>query len=129
MKNRLSSTFAIIVGLFLLVEGIAGLDSPMVFTVFATNQTHAIIHILLGATGIGLGAKGNARGYCVFLGILLLFVGIFFFVPFTFGIIVDLLNVNPPVAYLNIIIGAVALLVAYVPSQKPRTMNTGSSPA
>ena len=35
-------TYAIIIGLFLLVEGIWGLFSPVVFGVLTTNMTHAI---------------------------------------------------------------------------------------
>ncbi len=115
MKSQPTSTFAIIVGLFLLIEGIMGLSSPVVFEILSTNRTHAVIHILLGLTGIGLGAKGMARGYCIFLGILLLVVGIFYFVPGVCEIIVEILNVNQAVALVNIVIGIVALLVAYMP--------------
>lgn len=117
MKYHISSTFAIIVGLFLLIQGIAGLSSPVVFDIFTTNQTHAAIHVFLGALGIGLGAKGLARGYCIFLGILLLFVGIFFFVPGTYEIIADTLNVNPEAAYLNIFVGTLSLIFAYLPAR------------
>ena len=102
-----------IIGAFLIIEGVWGLFSEVVFGVLTTNFTHAIIHILLGITGLWLGYKNNARTYCVLLGILLLVVGILRFVPGASDLIVKLLNVNAAVAYVNIAIGAIALLVSY----------------
>lgn len=109
-----TNAFALLIGAFLLIEGIFGLTSPVVFGVLTTNLTHAIIHILLGVVGIGLGWMGRARGYCIFLGILLLIVGLLRFVPGASEFVVRILNVNPAVAWLNIVVGAVALLVAFM---------------
>ncbi|MBA3385267.1 MAG: DUF4383 domain-containing protein [Chthoniobacterales bacterium] len=116
-RKSASSLFAIIIGLFLMVEGLWGLTSDVVFGGLTTNRTHAIIHIVLGVIGILAGWKNRARGFCIFLGILLLAVGVLRFVPGVSDLIVQLLNVNNAVAWLNIVVGAVALLVAFVPGE------------
>ena len=110
----ISGPYAIIIGALLLVEGVWGLFSPVVFGVLTTNLTHAVIHILLGVAGIWTGWKGQARGYCLFLGALLLAVGILRFVPGVGEWVVSILNVNPAVAYVNIVIGIVSLMIAFL---------------
>lgn len=107
-----SRRYAPLLGAFLLVEGIWGLFSPVVFGVLTTNLLHAVIHITLGIAGIWTGLKGGSRGYCMFVGALLLAVGILRFVPGVNDLIVAILNVNPAVAYVNIVVGIVTLLVA-----------------
>ncbi|MBA3646442.1 MAG: DUF4383 domain-containing protein [Gemmatimonadaceae bacterium] len=107
-----AGTFAIVVGAFLLIEGILGLRSPIVFGLFTTNTTHATIHILLGLVGLAVGISGKARHYCLFLGALLLAVGVLRFVPGIGEILVNLLNVNYAVAVFNIVVGIASLLVA-----------------
>lgn len=110
-SNTLNNTFSIVIGAFLLVEGVWGLFSEMVFGVFSTNTTHAVIHIVLGIVGIVAGIKQNAGAYCTFLGILLILVGIFRFIPGADAFLITTLNVNGPVAWLNIIVGLLSLLV------------------
>ncbi|MBC7790290.1 MAG: DUF4383 domain-containing protein [Anaerolineae bacterium] len=115
--------FAIIIGVFLLIEGIWGLFSPVVFGVLTTNVTHALIHILLGAAGIGAGLAKKARGFCIFLGALLLAVGILRFVPGIGDVIVRLLNVNEAVAFVNIVAGGVSLALGLMKG-RPRDVAT-----
>ena len=79
-RARLCEIFAMLAGAFLLVEGIWGMFSNTVFGIFSTNKTHALIHIILGFTGFYFGRQGGARSYCIFLGILLLLVGILRFI-------------------------------------------------
>jgi len=110
--RKATDFFAILIGAFLLIEGILGLTSDVVFGVLTTNRTHAIIHIVLGLVGLLAGWKRSSRGFCIFLGILLLAVGVLRFVPGVGEIIVAILNVNIAVAWVNIAIGAVALLVS-----------------
>lgn len=116
-SSKATNGFAILVGLFLIVEGVWGLSSPIVFGVLSTNMTHAIIHIVLGLIGIVTGWMGRARGFCIFLGVLLLAVGILRFVPGADDLLVRLLNVNIAVAWLNIVVGAVALLLSFTGQQ------------
>lgn len=114
MNRTISDIFAIIVGVFLLVEGIWGETSDVVFGVLTTNRIHATVHILLGIVGIWTGLKGGSRGFLIFLGVLLAAVGILWFIPGTRALVVDILNVNQAVAVFNIVVGIVSLVVAFV---------------
>lgn len=104
--------FALVVGVFLLVEGLWGLTSPVVFGVLSTNTLHAAIHIALGAIGVGCALRGGARRYCLLLGALLLVVGTLWFVPGAGDLTRSLLNVNRAVAVLNLVLGGAALALA-----------------
>lgn len=117
-SNGVCGPFAILVGAFLLVEGIWGFFSPVVFGVFTTNMLHAVIHVALGVIGLWVGLKSDARTYCLFLGVLLVAVGALWFVPGVGAIITSLLNVNVAVAYLNLAVGAVALVLAFIARQQ-----------
>ncbi|HEY0429493.1 MAG TPA: DUF4383 domain-containing protein [Pyrinomonadaceae bacterium] len=123
MNKSISSVFAMIVGAFLIVEGLWGEFSNVVFGVLSTNRIHATIHILLGIVGIYTGLKGGSRGFCIFLGILLVAVGILRFVPAIGDLIVSILNVNPAVAYFNIVVGIVSLIAAFASNQSPARRN------
>ena len=116
--NGPSGAFAIVVGAFLIIEGIWGFFSPVVFGVLTTNTLHAAIHVLLGIAGIWTGLKGGSRGFCLFLGALLLAVGVFWFLPVLGDLVRSLLNVNLAVTYLNIALGIVSLIVGVV--SRPR---------
>lgn len=116
--TSLSSGFAIIIGVFLLLEGLWGMSSDIVFGVLTTNKTHATIHIILGITGIFLGIKQNARPFCISLGLLLVTVGVFRFIDSTQDYIVGILNVNENVGYLNIFLGLISLAVSYPKTEK-----------
>jgi len=108
----LARRFATMLGAFLLIEGVWGMFSPVVFGVLTTNVVHATIHIALGIAGIWMGRSEMARGYLLSVGILLLVVGILRFIPAMSGIVVSILNVNVAVAWLNIIVGAISLGIA-----------------
>ena len=110
------NVFAIFIGAFLLIEGFSGLTSSLVVGFFSTNLTHAITHIVLGILGIVTGISGRARPFCIFLGVLLLAVGVLWFVPGLHELLVRLLNVNRAVAVLNIVIGVIALALAFLPA-------------
>ncbi|PBQ30474.1 hypothetical protein CNR22_01390 [Sphingobacteriaceae bacterium] len=112
-SNPINNLFAILIGAFLSVEGVWGLFSELVFGVFTTNLTHAVIHLVLGVLGIILGIRKTAGGYCTFLGILLVLVGLFWFVPVAGELIVQALNLNRAGAILNILIGIISLSVVY----------------
>lgn len=114
MKQKsLVSGFAIIVGAFLVIEGIWELFSPVVFGVLTSNTLHGTVHIVLGLIGIFAGLRGGARNFCIFLGALLLVVDLLWFIPATNGLIVRLFNVNQPVAILNLIVAVASLAVAF----------------
>jgi hypothetical protein len=109
-----ASRFALIIGILLLVEGIWGLFSFKVFGALTTNPSHAVIHIALAVAALWAWRSGRACGYSTFLGILLLVVGILWFMPGTQWVIIQFLNVNLAGAWVNIGIGLVALLCARI---------------
>ena len=111
-EGGISSPWSIAVGAFLIVEGVWGLMSPVVFGVLTTNTLHACIHIVLGIVGIVAGMRGGARGFSMFLGVLLIAVGILRFIPGASDIVVSLLNVNYAVAWFNIVVGIISLVIA-----------------
>jgi hypothetical protein len=100
-----------ILALFLLVIGVWGFFSPVVLMFFTTNFVHACIETLLGLIGLGA-ARHHARGYLLFVGTLLLVVGILYFVPIASLWVTGLLAVNTYVAAFNIIVGGICVIVA-----------------
>jgi hypothetical protein len=107
----LSRRFAMLLAVFLLIEGCWGFFSPIVFWVLSTNMVHAVIHVVLGIVGVFAARSSAARGYLIGVGGLLLVVGILRFVPGVSDIIVSVLNVNFAVAYFNIAVGAISLAI------------------
>jgi uncharacterized membrane protein HdeD (DUF308 family) len=122
----LSRRFAMLLGVFLLIEGCWGLFSPVVFGVLSTNRLHAVIHIVLGIVGILAGRSGAARNYLLGVGALLAVVGILRFVPGASDLVVSLLNVNFAVAYFNIAVGLISLLIGF---SAPRSGSASAPPA
>ena len=116
--DNVTSRFTLVAGLFLLIEGVWGLFSPVVYGVLTTNLPHAIIHGLLGAAGIWASRSGHARKWCLAVGSILLLVGILRLVPPTADLIMQLLAVNVPGAYVNIVIGILAIVMARLPDRR-----------
>mgnify|MGYP001796752148 CR=1 FL=1 len=113
------NVFAIVLGIFLTIEGALGLFNPMLFGLFSTNPLHAVIHLMLGVSGIYAGLRNHARNFSYFTGFLLLVVGLLFFVPAIEPLQVKLFNLNRPVAVFNIIVGIVVLLFAMLTPKRP----------
>ncbi|MEO6406080.1 MAG: DUF4383 domain-containing protein [Ferruginibacter sp.] len=125
MKKPLSAVnvFAIVLGIFLVIEGFWGMFSPLVFGVFSTNILHAIIHLILGFTGIYTGLRNHARKFSLYVGILLLVVGVAYFIPGADDLVIKAFNVNNAVAYLNITVGVIAILFALLTPKKVVTQH------
>ena len=126
MKKPLSAVnvFVIVLSTFFIIEGFWGLFSRVVFGVLTTNPLHAIIHLLLGSTGLYTGLRNHARKFSLYIGVLLIVVGGLYFVPGAHEIFTDLLNVNDAVAYLNIITGVAAILFALLTPKKGAVRTT-----
>jgi hypothetical protein len=114
-----ASGLSLLLGIFLLVEGVWGLFSPVVFGVLSTNVLHACIHIVLGGLALWAAATRHAGGFLGFLGALLLLVAALWFIPGTRSFIVDTLGVNRAVAIVNLVVG---LLCLFVRTSGPRTV-------
>lgn len=129
IKQSLSRALTLIITAFLLIEGIWGLFSPVVYWVLTTNRAHAIVHIVLGVAGLVARRKGAIKGFFGFLGSLLLVVAIIWFVPAWRAVPRDLLNVNAAVAILNLILGLVSLTIAFTENARRRfAMPSRSNP-
>jgi uncharacterized membrane protein HdeD (DUF308 family) len=115
-----SGFYAILIGVLLLIQGIWNLIDPPFLGIFTSNLLHAVIHIILGLAGIWYGRKGTAFGYCLFLGILLLAVGILYYIEVVGKILEELFNLNTPVVWLNIGIGLLSLFMAFAVGRNRR---------
>lgn len=109
-------TFALILGIVLLLVGIAGfIDNSIVGDegYFGTNMYQDILHLIAGLFGVYVGTKGMGSGYNATIGWIGVVLGILGFIPGVSGIFSDLLNINTAITVLHLIIGVVALLVYY----------------
>ena len=113
------NVFAIVLGIYLTIEGALGLFNPLLFGLFSTNPLHAVIHLMLGVSGIYAGLRNHARNFSYFTGFLLLVVGLLYFVPAIEPLLVKILNLNKAVAIFNIIVGIVAVLFAMLTPKRP----------
>src|SRR5476651_990337 len=126
IKQSLSSALTLIITAFLLIEGIWGLFTPVVYWILTTNRAHAIVHIVLGVAGLVARWKGAIKGYFGFLGSLFVVGSVLWFVPAWRQIPTDLLNVNWAVATLNFILGIVSLVIAFTENARRRFGVPGS---
>ncbi len=110
--------FAILIGVFLLIQGIWNLVDPPFLGIFTSTFLHALIHIVLGIIGIWTGVKTGAYTFNLFLGIVLLTIGLLYYVEAGREYLIEILDVNEAVAWLNIGIGILSLLVVLI-SKKP----------
>lgn len=115
--------FALLVGILLLLQGIWNLTDPPFLGIFTSNLLHAIIHVVLGIIGIWTGLRSGAYIFLIFLGILLLTVGILFFVESARELLVGLFNVNAAVAWLNIGVGGLSLLAVMAGKKPPQKVS------
>lgn len=118
---RGSRRYACALGAFLVIEGIWGLFSSVVFGVLTTNKTRATIHLVFGLLAIGAGIRGSERGYLKLLGAVVLSVGVLRFIPGTDDLMIRLLAVNIPAAILNVVVGLTTLAVASTVIKTSRT--------
>ena len=100
--------YAYFLSLLLLVTGIWGLRSNVVFDAITTNRTHALIQLALAIAGL-LTYRTHARAYSVGVGLLLLSVGVLRFVPATLSQVTELVNVNGTGAVASMFIGLLGI--------------------
>ena len=105
-------TFALIVGIVLLIIGVWGLFQENVLG-FGVNVTQSVLHIIAAAFGIYVGTKGAGPGFNKSIGWIGLVLGVLGFIPGTDTLLADLLNVNNATTGLHIVVGIIALIVGY----------------
>jgi len=109
-------TFALILGIVLLLVGILGFfNNPLVGDsgYFGTNTLQDILHVIAGLFGLYVGTKGMGSGYNQTIGWIGIVLGVLGFIPGIDSLFLSLLNINTAITVLHLIIGVVCLGVYY----------------
>lgn len=106
-------TYALILGIVLLLVGIWGFFSMSLLGIFGVNMAQSVLHVIAGAIGIYAGTKGKGYGYNMWLGWIALVVAILGFIPGTNTLLMNWLNINMGTTVLHLAIGIVSLGVYY----------------
>ena len=109
-------TFALILGIVLLLVGILGFIGGLGIVrdgFFGTNPIQDVLHIIGGIIGIWVGTKGEGPGYNMTIGWIGILLAVLGFIPATATILLNLLNVNIAITVLHLVIGIVSLGVYY----------------
>ena len=111
--NNTQKTFALILGIVLLLVGIWGFFQPMILGIFGTNVYQSVLHVIAGLFGIYAGTKGMGHGYNATIGWIGLVLGILGFIPGVDTLLMDLLDINTAITVLHLVIGIVCLAIYY----------------
>src|SRR3989344_9296047 len=101
-------TFALILGLVLLLVGILGFfDNSLVGDngLFGTNTFQDILHLIAGAFGVYVGTKGMGHGYNATIGWIGIVLAVLGFIPGASDLLLSLLNINTAITVLHLVIG------------------------
>ena len=113
---NVQKTFALILGIVLLIIGVWGLFTEDILG-FGVNATQSVLHIIAGIFGIYVGTKGAGTGFNTSIGWIGLVLGILGFIPSVGhadgGLLMTWFNINAQTSVLHIVIGVIALIVAY----------------
>ena len=110
--NNTQKTFALILGIVLLLVGIWGFFTTSIFGI-GVNPAQSVIHVIVGLLGIYSGTKGMGHGFNMWVGWGGVVLGILGFIPAVDQILADLLNINTATSILHLVIGVVCLAVYY----------------
>ncbi len=114
---NIQKTFTLILGIVLLIIGVWGLFGVKDILGFGVNPAQSVLHIIAAIFGIYVGTKGMGPGFNKSIGWIGLVLGILGFIPSVGHASGDLLNaylnINLNTSLLHIVIGVIALIVAY----------------
>jgi hypothetical protein len=106
-------TFATVLGIVLLVVGLAGLAGGLGIVgsdgIFGTNTLQDVLHVIAGVWGIWIGTKGMGAGYNKVIGWIAILLAVLGFAAK--DLMMTYLGADMSIAYLHAVIGIVALLV------------------
>lgn len=111
--NSTQKTFALILGIVLLLVGIWGFFTDSILGLFGVNMLQSIIHVVVGLLGIYAGTKGMGHGFNMWVGWGGIVLGILGFIPAIDSLLMDLLNINVAISVLHLVIGVACLGVYY----------------
>ncbi len=109
-------TIALIVGIVLLLIGIAGfIDNALIGDsgYFGTNATQDVLHLIAGAFGVYAGTKWKGKNYNLTIGWIGIVLGVLGFIPGIANLLADLLNINTEITVLHLVLGIVLLVIGY----------------
>ena len=109
-------TYAMVIGAVLVLVGILGFaPNPLVGddTLFGSNTTQDILHLVGGAVILWFGYKGSGKTTNMWLGYVSGVVGILGFVPGANSLLASWFTINAAISWLHIAIGVVSLGVHY----------------
>jgi hypothetical protein len=106
-------TFALVLGIVLLLVGIWGFFTDSILGIFGVNATQSVLHVIAGIFGVYVGTKGAGEGYNSSIGWIGVVLAVLGFVPGASDLLMSLLNVNMATTYLHLVIGVVSLGVYY----------------
>ncbi|MBI5803098.1 DUF4383 domain-containing protein [Candidatus Pacearchaeota archaeon] len=111
--EKVQKTFALILGIVLVVVGVWGFFTDMILGLFGVNAFQSVLHLIAGFFGIYIGTKGEGPGYNLTLGLIGIALGVLGFVPVIDDLLLTLLNINTEITLLHLAIGVVSLSVYY----------------
>ena len=106
-------TYALILGIVLLIIGIWGFFTQSILNIFGVNATQSILHIIAGLFGVYVGTKGKGPGYNMTIGWIGIVLGILGYVPSVDTLLLQYLNINTAITILHLAIGVISLGVYY----------------
>ena len=110
---KVQKTFALILGIVLLIIGIWGLFTNSILGIFGVNIAQSVLHIIAGAFGLYVGTKGKGPGYNLTIGWIGIVLGILGYIPSIDTLLNSLLNINIATTWLHIVVGVISLIVGY----------------
>ena len=101
-----------ILGLVLLLVGVAGFVTGSPLIIFEVNTAHNVVHILSGVVGLWAASSGHAysRMYLILFGLV---YGLVTVLGFATGGVLNFFTVNMADNYLHLAIAAVCLVVGF----------------
>ncbi len=111
--NNTQKTFALILGIVLLLVGIWGFFTNSILGIFGVNMYQSILHVIAGLFGIYAGTKGMGTGYNMSIGWIGVLLGVLGFIPGINNLLMNWFNINPAISILHLVIGVVCLGVYF----------------
>lgn len=109
---RAQSDYVFVIGVVLFIFGVWGFFQDPIFGIFGAGVYLNLLHIFSGILGLGLSLK-KPRAYSLWLGWLILAVGVLGFIPLADILLAQVLGINTAMSWLHIAIGIVSLLGGY----------------
>lgn len=112
-KIEVQKTYAMVLGVVLVLLGLWGFVQAPVLGVFGVNAAQNVLHLVGGAVVLWFGYKGAGKTTNMWLGIVALVVGVLGLIPGANDLLASVFAINAAITYLHLAVGVVSLGVAY----------------